>query len=56
MYLFHLVKVYNGLIDVVGKMWVQEGALSLYKGLWPALIQIGPYAGFQFAAYKYTHL
>ena len=49
-------QVYKGVVDVMAKMWVQEGALSLYQGLWPALIQIGPYAGFQFASYKYARL
>lgn len=46
------LKFYKSMNDVARKMWVQEGPLSLYRGLWPALIQIGPYAGFQFAMYK----
>ena len=29
----------------------QEGPRSLYKGLWPTLLAIGPQAGFQFAFY-----
>lgn len=34
-------------------MWAKEGALSLYHGLSPTLIQIGPYTGCQFAIYKF---
>ena len=34
-------------------MWVNEGALSLYHGLSPTLIQMGPYIGCQFAMYKF---
>ena len=34
-------------------MWAKEGALSLYHGLSPTLIQIGPYTGCQFAMYKF---
>ena len=26
--------------------------MSLYRGLWPTLLQIGPYTGFQFSLYK----
>ncbi|XP_046445109.1 mitochondrial thiamine pyrophosphate carrier-like isoform X2 [Daphnia pulex] len=46
-------KIYKGVIDVVSKMWANEGALSLYHGLSPTLIQMGPYIGCQFAMYKF---
>ncbi|XP_057375395.1 mitochondrial thiamine pyrophosphate carrier-like [Daphnia carinata] len=46
-------KIYKGVMDVVSKMWAKEGALSLYHGLSPTLIQIGPYTGCQFAIYKF---
>lgn len=45
--------MYKGVIDVVSKMWAKEGALSLYHGLSPTLIQMGPYIGCQFAMYKF---
>ena len=41
------------MVDVAAKMWANEGPLSLYRGLVPTLIQIGPYAGCQFAFYKF---
>jgi len=41
------------MLDVATQMWVNEGKLSLYRGLLPTLIQIGPYAGCQFAFYKF---
>jgi solute carrier family 25 thiamine pyrophosphate transporter 19 len=41
------------MLDVATKMWVNEGPSSLYRGLIPTLIQIGPYAGSQFAFYKF---
>ena len=41
------------MLDVATKMWVNEGKLSLYRGLLPTLIQIGPYDGCQFAFYKF---
>lgn len=34
-------------------MTAKEGALSLYHGLSPTLLQIGPYTGCQFAMYKF---
>lgn len=34
-------------------MWAREGVFSLYQGLSPTLIQIGPYTGCQFAMYKF---
>lgn len=48
-----MIKVYNGVLDVVSKMCLKEGALSLYHGLSATLIQIGPYTGCQFAIYKF---
>lgn len=46
-------KVYKGITDVISQMCGKEGALSLYRGLWPTLIQIGPYVGCQFALYRF---
>lgn len=46
-------QIYKGVVDVVSKMLAKEGALSLYHGLSPTLIQIGPYTGCQFAIYKF---
>lgn len=34
-------------------MAAKEGLLSLYRGLSPTLLQIGPYTGCQFAMYKF---
>ena len=45
--------MYKGITDVISQMWGKEGALSLYRGLWPTLIQIGPYVGCQFALYRF---
>lgn len=44
-------KVYRGILDAAMKMTAKEGVGSLYRGLWPTLLQIGPYTGFQFSLY-----
>jgi len=46
-------KVYKGITDVASQMYAKEGAKSLYHGLWPTMIQIGPYVGCQFALYRF---
>lgn len=45
------LKVYRGIVDAAMKMTAKEGVGSLYRGLWPTLLQIGPYTGFQFSLY-----
>ena len=50
--LYFSFKIYKGITDATLKMVNQEGYFSLYRGLWPTLLQIGPYVGLQFALYN----
>lgn len=45
-------KIYRGVLHSVKDIYVKEGPLVLFRGLWPTLIQIGPHAGVQFMCYK----
>eukprot|EP01135_Chromosphaera_perkinsii_P003441 Nk52_evm10s243 gene=Nk52_evmTU10s243 len=45
-------KTYLNSRDAIKKIYVNEGALSFYKGLLPTLCQIFPYMGFQFGFYE----
>ena len=47
------MKIYSGIIDAVRTMTAKEGVRSMYQGLWPTILQMGPYSGCQFALYKF---
>ncbi|KAI8512259.1 hypothetical protein Bbelb_088980 [Branchiostoma belcheri] len=44
-------KVYRSIPQAVGSMWREGGPRTFYRGLTPTLVQIFPYAGFQFATF-----
>ncbi|KAM9434137.1 mitochondrial thiamine pyrophosphate carrier [Clarias gariepinus] len=45
-------KVYRNLRHAIRTMYVQEGALTFYRGLIPTLVAVFPYAGLQFFSYN----
>ncbi|XP_017337449.1 mitochondrial thiamine pyrophosphate carrier [Ictalurus punctatus] len=45
-------KVYRNLRHAVRTMYIQEGALTFYRGLIPTLVAVFPYAGLQFFSYN----
>lgn len=45
-------KIYRGVLHCLRSVYVNEGPLVLFRGLWPTLVQIGPHAGVQFMCYK----
>lgn len=45
-------KIYKGVLHCLKAIYVKEGPLVLFRGLWPTLVQIGPHAGVQFMCYK----
>jgi solute carrier family 25 phosphate transporter 23/24/25/41 len=46
--------LYRGLVDGIVTVARQEGFLRLYTGIWPSLLGIIPYAGFQLSTYDMT--
>eukprot|EP00058_Branchiostoma_floridae_P005731 XP_002591219.1 hypothetical protein BRAFLDRAFT_131411 [Branchiostoma floridae] len=44
-------KVYRSLPQAISSMWREGGPRAFYRGLSPTLVQIFPYAGFQFATF-----
>lgn len=47
---------YNGMLDCFLKIYKHEGAKALYKGYWPNLAGILPYAGIDLATYEVNFL
>ncbi|XP_046700056.1 mitochondrial thiamine pyrophosphate carrier isoform X2 [Silurus meridionalis] len=45
-------KVYRNLRHAVSTMYIQEGALTFYRGLTPTVVAVFPYAGLQFFSYN----
>lgn len=45
-------KVYSGVCHTCYSICKNEGALVLYRGLFPTLIQVAPHSGVQFMTYK----
>ncbi|XP_066991693.2 mitochondrial thiamine pyrophosphate carrier [Anabrus simplex] len=45
-------KYYKGVVHAFYKIYTKEGLRAFFKGLTPALLQVAPHAGVQFAAYK----
>jgi len=46
------VQVYSSTLDAMTQIVRKEGALALYRGLTPTLLQIAPQTGFQFGFYS----
>ncbi|KAK6171443.1 hypothetical protein SNE40_019632 [Patella caerulea] len=44
-------KVYTSIYDAIGKIYKHEGIRGFYKGLVPAITQVGPQMGLQFGLY-----
>ena len=47
---------YNGILDCFLKIYKHEGPKALYKGYWPNLAGILPYAGIDLATYEVNFL
>jgi solute carrier family 25 phosphate transporter 23/24/25/41 len=45
---------YKGAVDAITTIAKTEGALALFKGIWPTLIGVAPYAAINFATYDLT--
>ncbi|CAJ1061942.1 mitochondrial folate transporter/carrier-like [Xyrichtys novacula] len=43
---------YNGVIDVIGRTWRNEGAIGFYKGIIPNLIRVTPACCITFVVYE----
>ncbi len=43
---------YSNLLQVFKKIYRQEGLLTLYRGFWPTLLGVIPYAGTSFFTYE----
>lgn len=42
---------YGSLKQVFSRMWVEEGPRTLFRGYWPTLLGVIPYAGMSFFTY-----
>eukprot|EP00466_Bigelowiella_natans_P016204 jgi/Bigna1/54313/estExt_Genewise1Plus.C_310122 len=47
------VKLYNGPLDCVKKIWKNNGALGFYRGFWPTFWRDGPTYGLYFVVYEF---
>ncbi|KAJ8975698.1 hypothetical protein NQ317_017382, partial [Molorchus minor] len=45
-------KIYQGVLHAGLDIYRKEGFVTLFRGLWPSVVQIGPHAGAQFMSYK----
>ncbi|KAL1518080.1 hypothetical protein ABEB36_001759 [Hypothenemus hampei] len=46
------LKVYHNMPSALMKICQTEGAIVLFRGLWPTVLQVGPHAGAQFMCYR----
>jgi hypothetical protein len=47
------VRKYNGILHAFGKIWAQEGAAGLYRGLLTSLIKMTPAHAISFTTYEF---
>jgi len=47
------VRKYNGIVHAFRKIWMQEGTLGLYRGLFTSLIKMTPAHAISFTAYEF---
>ena len=47
---------YNGIFDIIRKIYINEGITGFYKGIVPNQLRIFPTAGLFFLSYEYTLL
>uniref|UniRef100_A0A914UQ21 Mitochondrial thiamine pyrophosphate carrier 1 n=1 Tax=Plectus sambesii TaxID=2011161 RepID=A0A914UQ21_9BILA len=48
-------KHYKNSRDVIASVWRHEGPRAFFSGLTPALLQVAPFTGIQFAIYRWTY-